>query len=92
MGPHNVTVNALCAGYVYTPMYENASEEFRNRWPDIYVGKSGKEIVAILSEKNCALKRPQTTEDLANAAMFLASSAAKNITAQILDVAGGYKL
>jgi meso-butanediol dehydrogenase/(S,S)-butanediol dehydrogenase/diacetyl reductase len=36
------------------------------------------------------LKRPQTPDDMANAAMFLCSDEAWNITGQTLSVCGGY--
>jgi meso-butanediol dehydrogenase/(S,S)-butanediol dehydrogenase/diacetyl reductase len=91
LGPSGVTVNALCPGYVYTPMYENAAPAMIAKMPAL-TGRTGKELVEYFATLNCAMKREQTPEDMANGAMFLASDGAKNITGLVLDVAGGYKI
>ncbi len=43
----------------------------------------------ILQKGACPLGREQTPEDIANAVVFLASEAARNITEQALNVDGG---
>lgn len=91
LGPYLVTVNALCPGYVLTPMYEKAAPALIEKIPSLQ-GKSAAELVEYFAKSNCALGRVQTEEDLANGALFLASEGAKNITGVVLDVAGGYKL
>ena len=91
LGPYQVTVNALCPGYVYTPMYENATPAMLTKLPALK-GYTGKELVAHFAKLNCAMKVEQTPEDMANGAMFLASDGARNITGLVLDVAGGYKI
>ena len=80
-----ITVNAICPGYVYTDMYENGAAEIIKKIPFLE-GKSAKEMVAFFAEMNCAMKRVQTVADVANAAMFLASDGADNITGVVLDV------
>ena len=87
LGPHNINVNAICPGVIWTPMLEevegilghtdnkdkiNAKVHFRN----VY-------------EQHTPLRRPQTPEDIGQAVTFLASSQAKNITGQALNVDGG---
>ncbi len=91
MGKYNVNVNAVCPGYVLTPMYEKCAPAMIEKLPAMK-GKSAAELVQYFSEQNCALRRPQTVEDLANGVLFLASDGAKEITGQILDVGGGYKI
>jgi len=91
LGPHNIKVNSVCPGYIYTPMYEMAADDMRVVFP-AFADLSGEEIVSEFAKANCALGRPQTLEDLANAVMYLASEAGDNITGVVLDVAGGYKL
>ena len=91
MGRYGVTVNAVCPGYVLTPMYEAVAPAMILKNPALK-GKGAKELVMYLSEQNCALRRPQTVEDIANGVLFLASDGADNITGQILDVSGGYKI
>lgn len=89
--PWGVTVNAICPGYIYTPMYEAAAPGMIEKMPDL-AGMSAREMVAYFSQLNCATKREQTVEDITNAALFLASDQAENITGVALDVAGGYKI
>lgn len=91
MGVYGVTVNALCPGYIYTPMYEAAAPGIIAKSPGMS-GMSAHELVAYFSKMNCATQREQYVEDIANAALFLASDLASNITGVALDVAGGYKL
>ena len=40
-------------------------------------------------EKNCPLKREQTSEDIGNAVVFFASDSSSNITGQSLNINGG---
>lgn len=91
LGPSLVNVNCVCPGYVYTDIYKNAADQFRAKVP-AYKDLSGLEICKSIAKTNCAMQRLQTGEDIANAVMFLSSDEAKNITGEILDVAGGFKL
>lgn len=91
LGPSNIKVNTVCPGYVYTPMYENATPQIKKVHPSLK-DMTGKEIVEHFAKSNCALQRSQTVEDVAQAVLYLASSAGENITGIVLDVAGGYKL
>ena len=95
LGEHNINVNAICPGIVYTdawkanaerivktvPAYQNMTAEewfegiFRNDYPTLF--------------PRTPLKRAQTVEDIGQAAVFLASEAATNITGQSLMVDGG---
>ena len=50
---------------------------------------AGSDVVDEFCNQLCALKRAQTAEDIANAALFLTSDEACNITGQALNVCGG---
>lgn len=91
LGPHNVKVNTICPGYIYTPMYENAVDGIQTVYPS-FTGLTGEQMVEQFAKANCCLGRPQTVEDLAKGVLYLASDAGDNITGIVLDVAGGYKL
>ena len=91
MGKYSVNVNAVCPGYVLTPMYEKCAPAMIKKNPSL-AGKGAPELVQYFSEMNCALKRPQSPEDIAKGVVFLASDDAQNITGQILDIGGGYKI
>ncbi|MBO6565091.1 MAG: SDR family oxidoreductase [Pseudomonadales bacterium] len=82
LAPHNITVNALCPGIVGTAM-----------WLEHLIPSNTTE----LSEKErnfedsvnsmIPLGRPQTTEDMGQAALYLAT--ARNVSGIALTVAGG---
>lgn len=91
LGPSNVKVNCLCPGYVYTNIYADNIWQIRDRFPHMK-DMGGEEIMNTFVKANVALGRAQTLEDMANACMYFASNAGDNITGEILDVAGGFKL
>jgi 3-oxoacyl-[acyl-carrier protein] reductase len=74
LGPHNINVNALSPGFVRTEMLEQvASDPAR---------------LEAMSRK-AMLNRIGAPEDIANAALFLASDESSFMTAQILTIDGG---
>ncbi len=76
-GPHHITVNAIAPGFIRTDM--------ALRDGDLSVAQGNLELVA----KRAMLGRLGEPEDIANAALFLASDEASFITAQTLTVDGG---
>jgi len=95
LGPHNINVNCVCPGLVYTDAWKRGSKrmvetrpEFKGIKPkDWFLGLvKGKypELTAITP-----LRREQTVEDMGRAVVFLVSEDAKNITGQSLNVDGG---
>ncbi len=73
--PHGILVNAIGPGYIDTPLTAPL--------------KSNPEFDSWVRER-CPLGRWGTPEDLAGAAVFLASDAANFITGQIIYVDGGW--
>ena len=87
LAPHNINVNAICPGLVWTPMFEriiNRSAAISD--PE---GKSDKELFMDRVTASIPLGREQTPEDIGNLASFLASDYACNITGQSINVDGG---
>jgi gluconate 5-dehydrogenase len=74
-GPHGILVNAIGPGYVRTDMTARTLDE--------------PEAGAIIRAKT-ALGRPATPEEIAGAAVFLASAASSYVTGHILMVDGGW--
>jgi 3-oxoacyl-[acyl-carrier protein] reductase len=74
VGPHNVRVNAVTAGYVLTPMSEKAM-------PDSF-----KRVQA----QNAALGRMGTADEVAAVVVFLCSDSSAFITGQAISPNGGY--
>ncbi len=89
LGPYNINVNCVCPGYIYTPMWERLGEGIKQYVPGIPPGATPRDIFLGVVRERTAMKREQTGDDVANAVMFLASGAARNITGQVLSVCGG---
>jgi NAD(P)-dependent dehydrogenase (short-subunit alcohol dehydrogenase family) len=78
VGAHGIRVNCICPGTIATPMF-NASVD---AMPD-------PEQARVRVAETCCLDRIGTPEDIANAALFLASDEAAFVTGVALPVDGG---
>ena len=96
VGRHNVNVNAICPGIIYTDGWREISEEMVKNHPR-FKGEDAREWFIGVGEgkyvgeglPQTPMRREQTTSDIAEAVLFLASDAAANITGQTLNVDGG---
>jgi NAD(P)-dependent dehydrogenase (short-subunit alcohol dehydrogenase family) len=96
VGRHNINVNAICPGIIYTDGWREISEAMVANHPD-YKGEDPREWFLGVGQGRYAgeglpqtpLRREQTTADIAEAVLFLTSDAAANITGQTLNVDGG---
>ncbi|WJE15765.1 3-hydroxybutyrate dehydrogenase [Halobacillus sp. ACCC02827] len=82
---HGITVNAICPGYVDTPLVRNQLEDL--------AANRGIELEKVLEEVIYPLvpqKRLLEVEEIADYALFLASDQAKGITGQATVIDGGY--
>jgi NAD(P)-dependent dehydrogenase (short-subunit alcohol dehydrogenase family) len=91
LGRHRITVNAVCPGYIWTPMWEKMAGWFKEKIPAL-ASKSPQEIFEARVKSVTPLRRPQTAEDIASLVAFLVSEEAKNITGQAINVDGGAKM
>ena len=73
----NIRVNAVCPGFIYTPLLEKAGM------------KTGSDLHAQIANLH-PMKRMGTSEEIANAVTWLCSDAASFITGHALMVDGGY--
>ena len=89
--PHNINVNVICPGSIWTPMWERIAEKNRRNDPN-KSHMTGRDIFLEQIENICPLKREQTPEDIGNAVAFFASDDAINITGQSLNVNGGTRM
>jgi meso-butanediol dehydrogenase / (S,S)-butanediol dehydrogenase / diacetyl reductase len=105
LAPYDVTVNCICPGFVYTPLWEMGATarhqvllEAKAKGQALPPGMAAADLED-LRPKDLWLKymvipatplgREQTAEDMGRAVVFLVSDDAKNITGQILHVDGG---
>ncbi|MHA1784332.1 MAG: SDR family NAD(P)-dependent oxidoreductase [Candidatus Helarchaeota archaeon] len=75
LGPHRITVNAICPGLIHTPIYGNISKE----------NLAGSSLPTCLQK----FKPVGDPEDVAKVALFLASTDSDFMTGQSLPVSGG---
>jgi len=80
-GIHNIRANSVLIGVIEAGMFLELTKQ----------GVFTKEWVSEV-QKNLALKRWGQPEEIANAAIFLASNKAAYITGQQINVSGGYGL
>lgn len=81
--PHHITVNAICPGYVDTPMTDGAIENI--------VAKTGRTAAQAREtlEQMSPQRRLIEPEEVAAVALLLAQEVSKGITGQAINVDGG---
>jgi len=84
LGAYNVNVNNVCPGMVDGPRFRKVCEEMAKR-----LGISVAQAMRKHAEEY-ALQRVSTDEDVANAVLFFASDASRQITGQDVAVDGGW--
>jgi NAD(P)-dependent dehydrogenase (short-subunit alcohol dehydrogenase family) len=105
LAPYNVTVNCICPGLVYTPLWDRGMDiqqtllrEAKAQGLELPPGVSAEDVENLTPKEywlkyyvrpSTPLGREQTVEDMGRAAVFLVSDDAKNITGQTLHVDGG---
>lgn len=81
----NITVNAICPGYVWTPLVEKQiPDTAKSR------GITEEEVINDVLLAAAATKKFTTIEQVAAMAMFLCSDAAENITGSLQSMDGGW--
>jgi NAD(P)-dependent dehydrogenase (short-subunit alcohol dehydrogenase family) len=81
--PHNITVNAVCPGYVESPMTARAIANIVEK-----TGRSQEQARAVL-ERTSPQNRLITPEEVAAVVVLLAGDIARGINGQALNVDGG---
>lgn len=93
LGPHGVTVNAVCPGLVWTPMWEATGNWIAaNNAAMAEAGASNHDAFMATVKASTPLQRPTRVEDIAAAVRFLLSEDAELITGQALNVDGGIEV
>lgn len=83
LGPTGITVNAVCPGYVETPMAQRVRQGYAQAW------QTSEDAVLEKFHAKIPLGRYSTPEEVAGLVGYLASDVAASITAQALNVCGG---
>ncbi|MGR3763375.1 3-hydroxybutyrate dehydrogenase [Rossellomorea sp. NS-SX7] len=82
---HGITVNAMCPGYVDTPLVRNQLKDISST-RGVPLEKVLEEVIYPLVPQ----KRLLSVEEIADYTMFLASDKAKGVTGQAVVLDGGY--
>jgi ketoreductase len=83
LAPTGITVNAVCPGYVETPM----AQRVRQRYAQAY--DTTEEAILEKFRAKIPLGRYSTPEEVAGLVGYLASDTAASVTSQALNVCGG---
>ncbi|MBN6188370.1 3-hydroxybutyrate dehydrogenase [Aneurinibacillus sp. BA2021] len=83
--PHGVTVNALCPGYVDTPLVRNQLSDLA-KTRNVPLEKVLEEVIYPLVPQRKLL----SVKDIADYALFIASDKASGVTGQAIVIDGGY--
>ena len=83
--PFGVTVNAICPGYVDTPLVRGQLQDIANT-RNVALDKVLEEVIYPLVPQ----KRLLDVSEIADYAMFIASDKSKSVTGQAIVIDGGY--
>jgi ketoreductase len=83
LAPTGITVNAVCPGYVETPMAVHVRQNYAK------IHDTTEDAILAKFEAKIPLGRYCTPEEVAGLVGYLASDAAAAITAQAMNVCGG---
>jgi ketoreductase len=83
LAPTGITVNAVCPGYVETPMAGRVRRSYAGAW------ETTEEQVLAKFEAKIPLGRYSTPDEVAGLVGYLTTDLAASITAQALNVCGG---
>jgi NAD(P)-dependent dehydrogenase (short-subunit alcohol dehydrogenase family) len=88
LAPHEITVNAVCPGLLWTGFWQGLAQSIAETNPACR-GMTARQVFEKRVADVVPLKCEQTPEDIGWAAVFLASDEARCITGQALMVDGG---
>ncbi|MDG4765851.1 3-oxoacyl-ACP reductase FabG [Solwaraspora sp. WMMD406] len=83
LAPTGITVNAVCPGYVETPMAQRVRQGYADAW------QTTEEAILEKFQAKIPLGRYSTPQEVAGLVGYLASDTAASITSQALNVCGG---
>lgn len=83
-GRHGVRVNAICPGWVRTPMADAEMDKFRR-----HAGVADRDAAYTAVTSEVPLRRPAEPEEIAAVARFLGSAESSYVTGAVLVVDGG---
>lgn len=83
LGKSGITVNAVCPGYVETPMAQRVRQGYAAAW------ETSEEDILNRFQAKIPLGRYSTPEEVAGMVSYLVSDTSASVTAQAINVCGG---
>jgi ketoreductase len=83
LAPTGITVNAVCPGYVETPMAQRVRQGYAAAW------NTTEDAILDKFVEKIPLGRYSTPDEIAGMVGYLASDSAASVTAQAMNVCGG---
>ena len=91
LGPHNINVNAICPGRVWTAFHDVAISERMRSDPSL-IGTNPQDVFNEDVANLIPLARSQTPEEIGILVAFLVSDDASSITGQSIHIDGGQRM
>ncbi len=92
VGRHNITVNAVLPGLIYTDMSMTLWRHVKRKYGSDMGGDDPKRWFDGVVQGQVPMKRAQTVEDVGWLVAFLCSERARNVTGQAINVDGGMRM
>ena len=89
LAPHHVTANAVCPGFIWTPMWEDLAKVMASAEGSADPAADATKVFEQRVKTHVPMGRAQSATDVAAMVVFLSSDAAANITGQVVGVDGG---
>ncbi|MBM32125.1 MAG: hypothetical protein CL764_04610 [Chloroflexi bacterium] len=87
----DISVNAVCPGLIWTPMWEQVGLRYSNT-QEKYKGFEAREVFDDMVKENIPLRRETSLQDVANLVFFLVSLDSSSFSGQAINVDGGFFL
>jgi len=88
LAPYSVTVNTICPGMVWTPLWNSGATALSRTYPH-FKDMGPEDIFNALVEETIPLKKAPTPEDIGKMVIFLSSADGARITGQAINIDGG---
>jgi NAD(P)-dependent dehydrogenase (short-subunit alcohol dehydrogenase family) len=89
--PFGITVNSICPGLIWTPLWAEGVEVMVKSRPELANVEPDK-LFELMVQNQIPLKRAQTPTNIGDLVAFLASDRASEITGQSINVDGGAQM
>jgi len=88
LAPHNVQVNAICPGIIWTPLWNALATGMTQQYASMQGQTAEQAFEAVVTQNAANIRMQQKPEDIGMLAVFLASDESMRITGEAISVEG----